>query len=99
MLERKQAVTQISLTACKEALVQGTRGASLVVDKEGLVMITRRTSAQAVPVCVRVLTAPPTLYFKSRCGLNNVVEFGLDLIDIDAVSSVQKSNYELEVFM
>ena len=32
---------------------------------------TRRTSAQAVPVCVRVFTAPPTLYFKSRCGLNN----------------------------
>ena len=30
---------------------------------------TRRTSAQAVPVCVRVLTAPPTLYLKSCCGL------------------------------
>ena len=32
--------------------------------------VTGRTSAQAVPVCVRVLTAPPTLYIKSRCGLN-----------------------------
>ena len=31
---------------------------------------TRRTSAQAVPVCVRVLTVPPTLYIKSCCGLN-----------------------------
>ena len=30
----------------------------------------RRTSAQVVPVCVRVLTAPPTLYLKSRCGPN-----------------------------
>ena len=39
--------------------------------KEGLVMFTRRTSAQAVPVCVRVLTAPPILYIKSHCGLNN----------------------------
>ena len=38
--------------------------------KEGLVTFTRRTSAQAVPVCVRVLTAPPTLYIKSRCRLN-----------------------------
>ena len=70
MLECKQAVTQISLTVCKEALVQGTRGTSLVIDKEGLVTFTRRTSAQAVPVCVRVLTAPPTLYLKFRCGLN-----------------------------
>ena len=33
---------------------------------------TKRTSAQTVPVCVRVLTAPPTLYIKSRCGLNRV---------------------------
>ena len=38
--------------------------------KEGLVMITRRTSAQVVPICVRVLTAPPTLFIKSHCGLN-----------------------------
>ena len=38
--------------------------------KEGLVKFTRRTSAQAVPICVRVLTAPPTLYLKSRCGPN-----------------------------
>ena len=38
--------------------------------KEGLVTLTRRTSAQAVPVCVRVLTAPPTLYIKSHCRLN-----------------------------
>ena len=33
---------------------------------------TRRTSAQAVPICKRVLTAPPTLYLRSRCGLNMV---------------------------
>ena len=33
-------------------------------------MFTKRTSAQVVPVCVRVLTAPPILYLKSRCGLN-----------------------------
>ena len=35
----------------------------LLYYKEGLVTFTRRTSAQAVPVCVRVLTAPPTLYY------------------------------------
>ena len=34
-------------------------------------MFTRRTSAQAVPICVRVLTAPPILYIKSHCRLNS----------------------------
>ena len=42
----------------------------LPYSKEGLVTFTRRTSAQAVPICIRVLTAPPTLYIKSCCGLN-----------------------------
>ena len=33
-------------------------------------MFTRRTSAQAVPICIRILTAPSTLYIKSSCRLN-----------------------------
>ena len=49
--------------------------------KEGLVMFTRRISAQAVPICVRVLTAPPTLYIKSRCRLNTkVILFGSQML-------------------
>ena len=42
--------------------------------------ITRRTSAQVVPSCVRVLTAPPILYLKSRCGLN-MWDVGWELLD------------------
>ena len=36
---------------------------------------TRRISAQAVPVYMRVLTAPPTLYLKSHCGLNKLTAY------------------------
>ena len=74
----------------------------LPLSKEGLVTFTRRTSAQAVPVCVRVLIAPPTLYLKSRCRLNTPAGGppGGDLDDKDRHPRLQtgKMSSHIDIF-
>ena len=43
---------------------------------------TGRTSAQAVPVCMKILSAPSTLYLKTHCGLNTSWTFKLALLKL-----------------